>query len=528
MADSALLQFMRRVVTEDARGAADPPLVILPAVHDAMETDHDAIQAIIERYSGSYLRCDNAASAVAVKGPINAVAAEYLRQLCRSRNMNVVFSESNGVVQVRTEEDAPPTGSLPVLLRVLAYLVSGDLARRPLTVLSYPLTGLDERRQGLLWEATLAPGLFPPDTLRTFVPIAGGQVDVVRHCSRAEGGVRYVIRDGELIERGETLLLADSLRMILRRFDQPLVLFLGAGASASSGLPQGNYLRDRALAALVNKPVGSTELLSSFRTWLGMHHRWMSEEEALPPDVFARTLTLERVLREEFFALSGMPIEQSVTVTRMQRDCRLALDRQPEGRQALWRLAELLPRLVVVTVNFDQLIELGMSGAHTVIVRDEEFLERRGEVLARLRGEPVPLPILKLHGSIEAIDTLVADISATKRGLQDEVVATLNAMVSEVGCVTWVWVGCSMRDADVGAWLAGKHGVDEIQEWWVDPLPPRSVQVYAEGRRRWEWASIQQELRDRQITETSDRFLSQLAARAEDLRAESTAGGEFC
>jgi hypothetical protein len=522
MADSALLQFMEKVVVEDARDSIDRPVAVLPAVHDSIEMDHDAIQAIITRYGGSYLRCDAAAPPSIVKGPINGVAANFLTQLCRAHNIKVVFTESNGEIHVRTEDDAAPTGSLPIVLRVLAYLVSADLCRRPLTVLSYPLTGLDERRQGLLWEATLTPSLFPPDNLRTFVPVAGGQVDVTRHCSRPEGGVRYVIRDGELIERGETLRLADSLQEILRSFDQPLVLFLGAGASASCGLPQGNYLRDRALASLVNKPVGSTELLSSFRTWLSRRQRWMTDEEGLPPEVFARTLTLERVLREEFFALSGMPREQSATVTTMQRDCELALDRQPEGRQAIWKLAELLPKLVVLTVNFDQLIEEGMTAERTVVIRKEEFQERRDEILARLRGEPVPLPILKLHGTIEKIDTLIVDINATSRGLPSEVVATLDAMIAEVKCMPWVWIGCSMRDADIAGWLAGKDGVREIQEWWVDPLPPQSALAYANERRRWEWASIQQQLRDRQITETSDRFLSQLAVRAEDLRAKAT------
>jgi hypothetical protein len=41
---------------------------------------------------------------------------------------------------------------------------------------------------------------------------------------------------------------------------------------------------------------------------------------------------------------------------------------------------------------------------------------------------------------------------------------------------------------------------EELQEWWVDPLPPRSVAAYARARRQGEWATIDQKLRDRQIT----------------------------
>jgi len=132
----------------------------------------------------------------------------------------------------------------------------------------------------------------------------------------------------------------------------------------------------------------------------------MVDEEDLSPDAFERTLTLERVLREEFFMLSGLPRNRSTTVQRMQEDCERALDRQPEGRKALWELAELLPRLVIVTVNFDQLVEDGMSADHVVLVNSEEYVQRRSVVLARLRGEKVPLPVLKLHGSIDDVETL--------------------------------------------------------------------------------------------------------------------------
>jgi hypothetical protein len=245
----------------------------------------------------------------------------------------------------------------------------------------------------------------------------------------------------------------------------------------------------------------------------------MDDEEELPHEIFERTLTLERALREEFFMLSGTPKDRSLTVQRMTEDCMRALDRQPEGRQALWQLAELLPRLVIVTVNFDQLIEEGMSADHVVVVGNDQYVSERDLVLARLRGENVPLPILKLHGSIDDANSLVVDIRTTSRGLPTEIVTTLNSMISEAGgWLPWVWIGCSMRDADVAAWLAGKDGVAELQEWWVDPLPPRSVYAYVKRRRLAEWAAIDQSLRDRQITEISDRFLSHLAVRAGQLR----------
>ena len=77
-----------------------------------------------------------------------------------------------------------------------------------------------------------------------------------------------------------------------------------------------------------------------------------------------------------------------------------------------------------------------------------------------------------------------------------------------------------MRDADIGQWLKSKDGGPgkDLQEWWVDPLPPNSVRVYAQERRIKEWAQMDLSLRDRVITETSDRFLSKLLAHVERLK----------
>jgi hypothetical protein len=520
MLDVALLAFMEKILSRHYQDVEKQQLSILPAVHDMLEMDYSAIEAIVQRYGGGYLRCDGEKTTDkgVVAGSINSNIANYLTELCASRNMKIVFEEVDGRVIVTSQDYAQPTGSLPMVLQVLATLASSALDV-PLVVLSYPLRDLDEGRAALLWESTLAPSLFPPPRLRTFVPIAGGEVDVARHCSRQEGGVRLVIREGELIERGDKPLLEDSLKMILRNLDDPLMLFLGAGASASCEIPQGNYLRDRALTYVTEKSLGSPDLIPEFRRWLTDHDRWMNDERDLTFEAFERTLTLERVLREEFFMLSGLPRERAVTVGRMREDCQRALDRQPEGRQALWNLPTLLPRLIIATVNFDQLIEDGMDFEHVVVVGREGFQNHRDLMLARLRGESVPVPILKLHGSIDDVNSLVVDFDTATRGLPNEVSDALNAIVREAGCLPWVWIGCSMRDADIGAWLAGKDGIHELQEWWVDPLPPRSVAAYARARRQGEWATIDQKLRDRQITETSDRFLSELVARAESLRS---------
>jgi hypothetical protein len=514
MRDCSLLDFARKIVYEHQRENSDESILVIPAVHDAIDLDHTSIEAIAARYDGEYIRCDDSATPLyEAHGPINETMAQYLIQLCASRNLSISISERDGRVIAVSDEKGEATGALPMILRVLAALASADLDKS-LVILSYSLNGLDEVRAALLWEVTLAPGYFAPPLLRTFVPVAAGDVDVARHCNRTEGAVRLVVRDGELIERGASILLSDSLPMILSDINDPIVLFLGAGASASCNMPQGNYLRDQALASLTQRPLGSAELVPSFRRWLTNHDRWLVDESSLPADVFERNLTLERVLREEFYSLGGKPRDKSVTVQRLASYCRRALDRLPEGRKAFWKLAEILPRLVIATVNFDQLIEIGIGVDKCVIVGKDEFAKHRDLVINRVSGVGGRVPILKLHGSIDDPGSLVADITATTRGLPAEMVGTLDAVLEASGYLTWVWIGCSMRDADIGAWLAGKSGIKDMQEWWVDPLPPRSVSAYAEMNRLMEWAQIPQKLRDRQITETSDRFLSALAVHA--------------
>lgn len=519
MADVALLELTRSIVLHHQR-QSDGGVQVLPTVHDAVDPDHEALDAIVSRYGGRYIRCDDAAPEwTPPRGPLNTPLAVHITELCSSRNLPITISDEGGPVVVTADDYAEATGSLVAVLRVLATLVSSEIDV-PLAVVSYPLEGLDEVRAPLLWEASLAPAIFAPPQLRTLVPVAAGSVDVPAHCNRQEGSVRLVLRDGEVVERAVDRLLSHGLTRIVDGIDRPLVLFLGAGASAGSGIPQGNRGRDAALAALTQRSIGSSDLIPAFRQWLADHDRWMSDEADLPPELFERNLTLERVLREEFYSLSGRSRAESSTLQRMQRDCEAALDRQPEGRKALWDLAMELPRLVIATVNFDQLIEDGMMADHKVIVGPEQFREHRGLVLQRLRGETSTIPVLKLHGSIDQVESLVADINTTNRGLPGEIAATLDAMLSETSYLTWVWVGCSMRDADLGAWLAGKNGGPsaDLQEWWVDPLPPRTVTAYARLRRVKEWAQMDQTLKDRQITETSDRFLVELLRRVRVLK----------
>jgi hypothetical protein len=306
---------------------------------------------------------------------------------------------------------------------------------------------------------------------------------------------------------------------LLSSVDDPVVLFLGAGASASARIPQGDWLRNAAISHLTSHSEGSEHLIATFRQYLeDQPHRYLPGERDLTLQQFEQTLTLERVLREEFHKLGGRPRGDSQTVRDISRYCAQALDRNPPGRSAIWKLAELLPRLVVATVNFDELVETGMSAERLVVASEADFAEARDLISRRVQGAESRVPILKVHGTIADPDTMVADIETTRRGLPVAIEQALDAAVPDDQTITWVWIGCSMRDVDLRHWLQ-RHTADRLREFWVDPLPPPSVAEYANEVRAKEWAKMGHTLADRQITESSDVFLPALLRYVEELAA---------
>jgi len=174
-------------------------------------------------------------------------------------------------------------------------------------------------------------------------------------------------------------------------------------------------------------------------------------------------------------------------------------------------IERLRGRLIVVTVNFDQLIEHGLSVPHRVFASPEVFRDHIDELAAYLGGDATrPVPILKLHGTIDDPDSLIAAVDGTAAGFNEDVRTALRSIVdaSEVP-LTWVWIGCSMRDRDVNDWLRGL-GHDVLDEWWVDPLPSTSLDAYFNELRRSHWSQAGRQLADRLLIDSADRFLDQL------------------
>ena len=491
------------------------PRAVIRCVHSEFDSDDDAslASAVFGRDGGTFVRCCPSSPTLAHPGPLNGPLARHLESIARARGIELEVSEVGGFIQASVGGNTDPLSAEATLARVAEFLCSDSL-RSSLVGYSYSTDELDERHAALLWDLPSEAALLAPTPLDTLVVIACGWVQVPKHCDSLTNAVRFVVRENELIRRQPRREPDTRVNKVLPTADEPIVLFLGAGASASCKIPQGNTLRDQAIANLTSVSGSSEEMVEAFRQYLeDRPQRFMVGERDLTDTQFARSLTLERVLREEFHEIAGRPRSEAETVKSLVRYCGEALHWMPPGRQALRELMSLLPRLVVATVNFDELIEDGLTLPHEVVASVHDFATVHDLVAARITGTASVLPILKIHGTIADPETIVADIDATARGLPREIEVLLDVITSSCGRVTWVWAGCSMRDLDLGVWLR-RQPTASITEFWVDPLPPASVADYARDVRAQDWAANNVTLDDRQITESVDVFLPALLERA--------------
>jgi hypothetical protein len=502
----------------DLATVSDGPPRVLPVVHDALEPDRTVLEMVIARYGGVLLRADLVGEAVVGNPPSELI--EVVRTTSERFGLTIEVDVVDGIVSVRSTEGGVPNPPFAALLRVCELLLSDAARQHDLVALSFPTQGLEDRRLGLLWALTVQqvpPHL--PSSVRALVPIWEGNVDVRLHCGVVPS-MRYAIQSGRFIRRlGSEVALDAAIARILRTKDEPLVLFLGAGFSRSARLPLGDAVRDDALADLLGRPPGSDGLHEAFRRWAIDQGRLMEGEDQLSAEQFSAQLTLERVLREEFHNLreENRVRGESSTIRRLQEDCHEALDWVPPARESIRRLAACLPRLVILTVNFDQLVETDLGAPPTVFVAPDDFGAGCDAVAQRLRDGGGPLPVIKFHGDIDRPETIVADIDQTRFGLPPDAVRLLDTILDEGGRpITWIWVGCSMRDRDLNEWTRQQHGQRDVFEWWVDPLPGPSIGAFWSSFRRKDQDERDIDFeRQRLLPETADNFLEALANAAD-------------
>jgi hypothetical protein len=510
------LKLLEMLVNEHGRDRGGRSALV-PCVHEELSGDADLIAAGARRCGGALFNLDDDSHWEHPPGPVNQDRWAVLQGVVGSAPAGVLPCDLNaeatdeGVVVTLADKSLTPEPSLELILRAAAVIASSAYDQLDLVITAVSVAPIDAARRQLLWRMlTIDPADLSLASPATIVPILGTRLDPQLDY-RLTPEIRYVVRWDRVIHRSvETMRL--NIGTIANCGDQPVVLFLGAGASASAGIRLGNAYRDLALEAFVGRHDDSQSAGEAFFDYL--HDR----QHFLPGDTesrrsFADGLTLERVLRETFLELGFRSRTESPVITELMQDCAKALGFVRLGRAAIRELVKRLHgRLVLVTVNFDELIETDIGVPTNVLYTPEQFESGIDSLKAYLAGDAAqPLPVLKIHGSISDPRSLIATIDSTSAGLHDHVRSALNLVLDTARKpLRWVWIGCSMRDRDVNAWLGGLSA-DALDEWWVDPLPGQPLDDFYAAHRVHRWAKTGQDLKGRLIIDSADGFLHALA-----------------
>jgi hypothetical protein len=513
------LRLLRELIADHRADRGGKPL-LLPCLHEELEKDIHLLRAGAQRCGGTLFYLNSAdAEWQPPKGPISRDRSALVEGMFTAAGdalpTKVVVEQIDEEIRVRLEgDDKPVEPSLSSILRAAAVIVSSAYDEFDLILMAAMVAPTDPKRRELLWHLlTIDPiDLTIKGEPTTLVPILGADLDPETDYLRTPA-IRYVVRWDRVIRRS-SVNQSRAIETIANLSDRPLVLFLGAGASASAGIPLGNTYRDMALEGLVGRHKDmQTSAEALFDLLHERQHFLLGETESRSE--FASTLTLERVLLETFSDLGFRPRTDAPVIQELAKDCASALEYVRPGRKAIRELAAKLPgRLIIVTVNFDQLIEKDLGVACSVCYLPEHYREHLDDLVSYVQGDASrPLPILKLHGSIEDPESLIATIDTTSAGLHDDVLNALNRILEEAGKpLSWVWIGCSMRDRDMNFWLGGL-AANALDEWWVDPLPGKALDDFFTLHRASRWSIKGQKLRDRLIIESADGFLRALADR---------------
>jgi hypothetical protein len=412
------------------------------------------------------------------------------------------------------ESDSTEPAPHPLLGLAVASIDSRLASADRIVVLSYGEAGLESFEKELAWDYVC--GVLPqnlPEAVEHLVVLVGAERPLEHHLT-GEPSLRWCIQGDQVVKRNLTQTNAQLAGRLVASAEEHLVLFCAAGFSACMGMPLGNEMRDFALRKLLPmcSEVPDWELPGHFYALMEDQDGLLELEQGRDLAELAAGLTFERVLFEELRTFSPSP-----TLAELQRREGEALAAIPKG--AVRHLRSMLAgsrRLIIITVNFDRLIESGEEEVE--VFADEESFARCVNYLdGYLAGsaEAPRVPVLKLHGSFSEQTTLVATIEQTLRGLSVAKADALERVCRPTGTgrVPFVYVGSSMRDLDVTRQLSQRVYAERLDERWVMPLPAASVTDFIENHRRTVWgaAGMQDGLEERLISWTATEFLERLA-----------------
>lgn len=506
-----VIEFLREH-QERADPSAGTKVVLV--LDDELAQNHEIYSAALRRIGGVYISVDRMVGP-RVKGTIEPSLAKRLADflLLSGLRLEIDIQQAGAEVSVLKAGGIDPVNeSERLVLSFLASLFSEEFASHPVAAISWSEMRLELLAKDVLWQLVRTHvNKRPLGALRTLIFIGGGRVDPDLHCEH-ETSITFALSKTGLFRRKSRASLDAAVAKLVRASQGKFVLFLGAGASASAGMPLGNEARDYALEHFFRssaaRPV--TELAPLFHQWVRENNRLLASEDRMPITEFTERLTLERVLREEFRRDGRY---ESPTLRHLQDKNKNAIElKKTRVRMALRRLAGKAHKLVIVTVNFDTILEDEFRDGVKIFASPKEFESASAYLQAYFRKDG-PIPVLKLHGTLTKPDSIVADVDTRSLGLAPAIAEALQQLLGTNDARTpWVYVGTSMRDPDVTEVLGASVFTSRLDEWWVSPLPDPAVRLFVNEHRAPRWRKGDRaDLQERQITETADTFLTVLS-----------------
>lgn len=511
---------LTRLIAQQHETAPLGKIKLIPIVVDDLATVMAFLSPLCDQAGGMLLDCREAHLNAAVPTSGNAVLQAAVEAQLRATNgSRRVALVDVGAGLVDAELHDPSSGPLPspgerTVLALARALMHDAWTQHELIVIAYSATVLDVTFRQPAWTlATEHVANMPHPTVRTVVFVCESGLDVSLH-GHVDTGFRFALDGDRLLKRtGRDNLASWAGKLAVD--PEGIVLFLGAGFSASSRMPMGNGLRDNAIKRLlrIDDPgmSDSKELARRFRAWVHPMSGWLTPAEAaMTEDAFAEQLTLEQVVRAEQRHLGDLPT--------------LALFREHHDRvvgtpgSAVTDLAAILPtaagrRLVLVGVNIDLLVETHTTSGLRVFASDTDFEDAQDYLREYLAGRVSDVPYLKLHGSIQDPASCVVSAEQTSVGVGT---GKLNAMRSlllrDEMPRWWVYLGASMRDYDLNMVYGDADFGRGTNELWVAPWAVETVETYMDSRTAFWRGRSHQTGDDRLISVAADEFMAALRA----------------
>lgn len=537
MSDAATGINVLRMLVELLKSYDQPDtdhIQIIPCLTDDLASCIDTVAAVVRQAGGVVINTtafrpsrELSTDAEDYHGPVRgnpsarwkAEITEALRITKVSGRYRVSIEASDGMIDAKyqvltsADPDPGPASSDDPVLAVARALCSERLLSHRFGVLIYDETGLDASQRIPLWELSEHLQGPAPQNLRTLVMLVRAFVQIPRH-TQQQSGFRWALSDGKLLRRYDWSGTKVRVNDILGSEAPFIVLFLGAGFSASSGLALGNHLRDRAIERmqLADAGASSEQLARAFYHWVNANGRLLPSEELPELSDLASRLTLERVLREEYLSFSG---EDPPTLREFKVECDRALTRMGGAPLSLARLIASGRKVVTCTVNFDELVETAIGPDNVqVFSSDDDFAHAKTHLEDYLANRSSRAPLWKLHGTIGDLRTCIANDAVTLMGLSNPKERALYALLDHSSTpIPWIYIGASMRDTDLNPILGRIEFARNLREYWVLPHSIPTVEDFAHAYRTERWKG-QRGYDERIITETADTFLTALADRA--------------